>query len=213
MRQFKISDKLRNQEIDRLKSRKLQRNRLFVLLIGPSAIGKSTIISEMNKLSRPGLFEYVKPVTTRPNRPGETDKIHVSDQEFDLMEKAGKFVAVNKVYGFRYGAPLEGILSPLQRDNIPILDYILETVSALQRPEYDTLKFYIYPKSIEEWQDRINNIGRNVTDRLQIGTKELSSLAENGLVHPDIDVSIINAKGQPDQAALDIIETIDLVTK
>lgn len=213
MSEFRVSDSMRSQEIERVKQRDLTRDRLFVLLLGPSATGKSTIISEMNNQSRNCEFEYVKPIMTRPNRPGETDKVHVSDEEFDQLDQAGEFVVVNGLYGVRYGTPLKGILAPLQRGNVPILDYPLETVHALQRPEYDTLNFYIYPSSIEEWQGRVESSGRNTAGRLESGIRELGSLATSGLLHQDIDISIVNADGQADRAAADILDVINLATR
>lgn len=213
MSEFHISDNLRVQEFERLQQRNLCRDRLFVLLLGPSATGKSTIIAEMNDQSQDCKFEYVKPIMTRPNRPGETDKIHVSDQEFDLLDQADEFVVVNGLYGVRYGTPLKGILDPLQKGNVPILDYPLETVHALQRPEYDTLNFYIYPSSMEEWRGRIEASGRNTAGRLETGIRELGSLATNGLLHPDIDISIVNADGQADRAAAEILDLINLATR
>lgn len=213
MSEFRISEDKHRREIDRLKDRDLSSDRLFVLLLGPSATGKSTIIGEMNTQSEDRVFEYVKPCMTRPNRPGETDKNYVPDQEFDRLRRAGEFVVVNSLYGVRYGTPLHGILRPLQSGNIPVLDYPLETVHALQRPEYDTLNFYIYPSSTEEWHKRVENSGRDTAGRLEAGLRELGSLATNGLFHPDIDVSIINADGHADRAASDILEVIDLVTR
>lgn len=213
MSEFRISDSLHAQEVERVKDRNLSRDRLFVLLLGPSATGKSTIISELNDQSRDCEFEYVKPIMTRPNRPGETDKIHVSDQEFDMLDQAGEFVIVNGLYGVRYGTPLKAILEPLQRGNMPILDYPLETVGALQRPEYDTLKFYIYPSSMKEWQGRVEASGRNTSGRLESGVRELGLLAMSGLLHPNIDISIVNADGQADRAAAEILDVINLATR
>lgn len=210
---FRVSERLHSREIKRLKERGLSLDRLFVLLLGPSATGKSTIISEMNIQSLDYAFEYVKPIMTRPNRPGETDKIYVPDQEFDLLDQGGEFVAVNGLYGVRYGTPLQGILEPLQHGNVPILDYPLETVSALRRSEYDTLSFYIYPSSIEEWEERVESSGRNIDGRLEAGIRELGSLATCGLLHPDIDVSIVNADGCADQAAAYILDVINLVNR
>ncbi len=212
MSEFRISQVLRQNEIERAMERNLKRDRLFVLLLGPSAIGKSTIINEMNTQSREQKFEYVKPTMTRPNRLDETDKLSVSNAIFDELEISGEFVVVNRLYGVRYGTPLRGVLDPLQRGNTPILDYPLETVNALERPEYDILSFYVYPRSIEEWQLRIEHSGRNVADRLEAGKRELGSLAINGLIHPRIDVSIINPEGAANQAAKNILETIDQVT-
>jgi ribose 1,5-bisphosphokinase len=212
MSEFSFPTSHRQAEIGKTLRRELTKERLFVLLLGPSATGKSTIIEELNRQASDTYFEYVKPIVTRPNRPNETDKISVADSEFDAMEASGKFVVVNGLYGVRYGTPLEGILSPLSRGNMPILDYPLETVSALQRPEYDTLNFYIYPPSLEAWRGRIESSGRNTDGRLEAGTQELGSLAVAGFSHPDIDVSIVNAEGAASVAANDILDAIQQVT-
>lgn len=74
----------------------------FTLLLGPSTVGKSTLIRAMNAASG-DRFKYISPFTTRPLREGEQDKISVSDEEFDEMQLSGVFVYVNPLYGVRYG--------------------------------------------------------------------------------------------------------------
>lgn len=208
MSEFAFSPNHRQAEINETLRRNLTKSRLFVLLLGPSATGKSTLIQELNAQSTDNTFEYVKPIITRPNRPNETDKISVSDSEFDTMQAEGEFVVVNGLYGVRYGTPLEGIISPLSRGNTPILDYPLDTVRALQRPEYDTLNLYIYPPSLETWRGRIESSGRNLDGRLEAGTRELGLLAMADFNHPDIDVSIVNVEGAAAEAAHDILDVM-----
>ncbi|MCC7004960.1 hypothetical protein IT397_03530 [Candidatus Nomurabacteria bacterium] len=148
---------------------------------------------------------------TRANRPGETDKTSISDEEFCTLDTNGGFVVVNNLYGVRYGTPLRGILSPLTRGNVPILDYPLDTVESLKRPEYDTLKFYIYPPSIVSWRNRVESSERNDSGRLEAGTRELGSLAISGFIHPNIDISIINEDGAANVSAQQIIEVVEEV--
>lgn len=203
---------LRQAEINKTRQRNLSKERLFVLLLGPSATGKSTLIKELNIQTQDTKFDYVKPVITRPNRPNETDKVSVSDEAFDAMEKKGEFVVVNNLYGVRYGTPISEITSSLEKGDIPILDYPLETVAALQRPEYDTLNLYIYPPSIEVWRGRIESSGRNLDGRLEAGISELGSLALRGFSHAHIDVSVVNHEGSATETAKDILSVIDQVT-
>lgn len=211
MSEFAFSPSHRQAEINKTQQRNLTKSRLFVLLLGPSATGKSTLIQELNTQATDTTFEYVKPIITRPNRPNETDKISVSDSEFDTMQAQGEFVVVNGLYGVRYGTPLQGITSPLSRGNTPILDYPLDTVHALQRPEYDTLNLYIYPPSLETWRRRIESSGRNYQGRLEAGMKELGLLAMSDFIHPNIDISIVNAESAAAEAAHDIINVIHRV--
>ncbi len=150
---------------------------------------------------------------TRPNRPNEKDKISVNDQQFDEIDARNDFVVVNNLYGVRYGTPLSGILAPLKQGKTPILDYPLENVSALRRPEYDTLNFYVYPSSDNEWRARMEKAGRNAAGRLEAGMQELGQLAERGFTHPDIDFSIVNHENQAREAARFMLSIIDEVVR
>ncbi len=208
--EFAVTPEIRSAEIERVKDRNLSLDRLFVLLLGPSATGKSTIIEHLNRASALNQFVYVKPIMTRPNRPGETDKISVSSDEFDALEESGKFVVVNDLYTVRYGTPIEGILEPLRNGQTPILDYPIDTVTKLERDEYDTLKFYIYPGSVDEWSQRMEASGRNIDGRLERGLRELGSLAI-GAENPLIDISIVNSDGRAEQAAREILTVINEV--
>lgn len=211
MSEFFFSADHRQHEIDKMLERNLSRERLFVLLLGPSATGKSTIINTVNYYTEDKSFEYVKPFMTRQNRTDEVDKISISNFEFDAMNEEGDFVVVNKLYGVRYGTPLKGILEPLENGNIPILDYPLETVNALQRPEYDMLNVYVYPPSIDSWRRRVEAGARNSGGRLEAGVQELGMLAALGCMHENVDVSIVNEDNAPGVAAQDILSVIKRV--
>lgn len=72
----------------------------FLLLLGPSGTGKSTIIRELRQMDE--RFIYISPYITRPLRENETDKVHISDQEMDLRKENGEFLTINNLYGIRY---------------------------------------------------------------------------------------------------------------
>lgn len=110
---------------------------LFVLLLGPSSVGKSTLISALNEITD-DRFVYVNPYTTRDARIND-DKIAVADEEFDRLEQAGIFIQVNHLYGARYGPPLANIHTALTAGKIPVLDFPLDKIGELERPEYDLL--------------------------------------------------------------------------
>lgn len=89
----------------------------FLLLLGPSGVGKSTVIQELKALDE--RYIYISPYMTRELREGEKDKHSVTDAEFDQME----FVFVNEKYGVRYGTPKQPIVSALEANNFPVLDW------------------------------------------------------------------------------------------
>jgi len=213
MTEFCISKSQKEHEINLTKQRNLKLNRIFVLLLGPSATGKSTIIDELRSRNDGLPFEYIKPIMTRLNREGETNKISVSEAEFCRMKKLGRFVVVNNLYGVSYGTPLDSITESLDKGRIPILDYPLATVNLLKRPEYDTLNFYIYPPSINEWKKRMDDTGRNNNDRFQSGLRELDNLTGSNYCHENIDISIVNNTDSIEKVSDEIVQAIQAVTR
>ena len=95
---------------------------LFVLLLGPSGVGKSTIIKELAKELD---ITYVTPVMDRPSRPGETEKTSLAPEEFTKKEEAGEFLVVNHLYGSRYGTPRQTVEQILSARKIAVLDFPL----------------------------------------------------------------------------------------
>jgi hypothetical protein len=79
-----------------------------LLVIGPSASGKSTIV---DALARRGLLTVVPTWTTRPRRADEGDGSvnhrFVSDVEFDELEATGAFLGTVSLFGLphRYALP------------------------------------------------------------------------------------------------------------
>jgi guanylate kinase len=127
---------------------------------------------------------------------------------FDDFEISGGFVAVNALYGVKYGTPLAGIIDPLKEGKIPILDYPIQTVGKLRRPEYDLLSIYVYPSSTDELTRRSQSNGRDTNVRLEAGLDELEMLAGQNCTHPDIDISVVNADGGVDQAVTKIASAL-----
>jgi len=65
----------------------------FLLLLGVSGVGKSTIIEALRKIDN--RFVYISPYITRMLRDGEKDKIFVADSAMDETNKRGEFLVVN----------------------------------------------------------------------------------------------------------------------
>ena len=165
----------------------------FLLLLGASGVGKSTLIQELEKLD--SRFVYVSPYITRPLRKGEVEKVSVSRDAFNEMENTGKFISVNDLYGVRYGTPYEPIIDAVQRGKFPILDYPISDLETI-RGKLPGLVFavYVFPPSVEVLRERM--IGRE--ERFEESRREVESVRHDS---PDIEFSVINHEGETRKVA------------
>ena len=84
----------------------LDPNDLLFVLIGASAVGKSTLAE---RLCQAGIVEATPTRTTRKPRDGEMETSYdhhfVTDEEFDRLDSEGRFIDQRTFYGARYGLP------------------------------------------------------------------------------------------------------------
>ena len=103
----------------------LQTNKpLFVVISGPSGVGKDAIFSHMKYLARP--YHFAVTCTTRPKRPNEingTDYIFITDNEFTRMLDEGEFIENATVYGNQYGVPRTPLINAINNQQ----DIIIKT--------------------------------------------------------------------------------------
>lgn len=147
----------------------------FLLLLGPSGVGKSSIIEELLRLD--SRFIYISPFMTRSLREGEKNKISISGEEMDEKWNRGELLAINELYGIRYATPRLPIVRALTEGNFPVLDW------PISRIEVMTLAFpnqlcvmYISPPSVEALRQRLVKDGRDVDGyRLRSAREELEA--------------------------------------
>ncbi|MBI5365871.1 MAG: guanylate kinase [Planctomycetes bacterium] len=92
-------------------SRPAVRRGVFFLVIGPSGVGKNTLITKV--LRKHPDIRYLVTVTTRPRRPGERegDPYHfVTRQEFDQKIARGDLIEWKQIHsGEYYGCPRQPV--------------------------------------------------------------------------------------------------------
>jgi len=101
----------------------------FLLLLGPSGVGKSSIIEELLQLD--SRFVYISPFMTRALREGEKNKISISGEEMDKMWNRGELLVINELYGIRYATPRLPIVQALAQGNFPVLDWPISRIEAI----------------------------------------------------------------------------------
>ena len=94
---------------------------MLVLLVGPTAAGKTTLIKALRDHD-PSL-RLVRTVSTRQPRTSESDRQLVSDDEFRKMAENGQFKWVSHLFGRYYGTSAEDVgLATSSAEPIYIMD-------------------------------------------------------------------------------------------
>lgn len=162
----------------------------FLLLLGPSGTGKSTVIQKLKEID--SRFVYISPYIIRDLREGETDKISVTDAVMDEMNACGEFLVINELYGIRYATPHAPIVASLNSGNFPLLDWPVSRMGVMTTAFPDLLfAVYLVPPSEEVLKARIGKDERDTTgDRLKAALQELSEF-QSGAYNHLFDLSVI----------------------
>jgi len=132
----------------------------FLLLLGVSGVGKTTIIKELLKLD--DRFVYISPLITRPLRDGETDKVSVTVSQLQTAVDAGEILAVNDIYGVKYATPRQPITDAFRTECFPLLDWPIKRLDVMQEEFGDSLfRVYIEPPSVTELKRRLGQDSRD----------------------------------------------------
>lgn len=147
----------------------------FLLLLGPSGVGKSVIIDELCRLD--SRFVYISPYMTRSSREGETKKVSISGEQMDAMWNRGEILVINELYGIRYATPLLPIVEALASGNFPTLDWPISKIGVMTQTFPDQLHIvYILPPSIDVIRQRLAKDRRDTDGRrLQSAQEELDA--------------------------------------
>lgn len=148
---------------------------MILLLLGPSAAGKSTALRELLHID--SRFRPVEVLTTRPLRVGETEKRTVSEEELAGYEAAGKLLLLNRVYGVSYGTPLWGLEELLTQSLFPVIDWPISKVH-IMRGHFDgrVVSAYLEPPSLDELRRRLEGRDGVLGDRWEQAKQELVDL-------------------------------------
>ncbi|MCX6780397.1 MAG: hypothetical protein NT034_04470 [Candidatus Magasanikbacteria bacterium] len=173
----------------------------FLLLLGPSGVGKSAIIEELSKLD--DRFVYICPYMTRPLRTGETNKVAVSGSEMDEMWQHGKLLVVNELFGgIRYGTPRLPIEEALVIGKFPVLDWPIDRLEVMTTAFSGQLfVVYVSPPSLEVLRQRMGKDGRDADGaRFASAQKELQRFWALGYVG-NYDYEIVSQDGHVSEIA------------
>ncbi|MEV0338788.1 guanylate kinase [Nocardia sp. NPDC050713] len=161
----------------------------LVVLVGPSAVGKSTVV----RCVRERLPELVFSVsaTTRAPRPGEVDGLDyrfVSRDQFDAMIEAGELLEWADIHGGlqRSGTPAGPVREALNAGMNVLVEVDLEGARSVRKAMPEALLVFLAPPSWDELVSRLTSRGTEspevIERRLQTARTELAACDEFDIV-------------------------------
>lgn len=176
-----------------------------MVLVGPSAVGKSTVVRQVRTLL-PDLFFSVS-ATTRAPRPGEVDGrdyLFVDDDTFSAMSAAGDFLEEFEVHGMaRYGTPAGPVREALAA-GVPVLvevDLDGSRVIAERMPE--AYRVFLAPPSWEELVRRLTGRG---TESPEVIERRLTTARRELDARPEFDHILVN--DEVDRSARELVSLL-----
>lgn len=175
----------------------LPRAPLFVILSGPSGVGKDAVVQRMRTLRRP--YHFVVTATTRPRRPSERDGVDylfLDETTFAAMRDRDDLLEHSQVYGFWYGVPKAPIRQALQEGRDIIIKTDVQGVEKLRQVVTDTVAIFLAPPSMEELEHRLRTRKTEPEERL----RQRLETARHELEHAArFDYLVVNENGRLDE--------------
>lgn len=178
----------------------------FIVVSGPSGVGKGTIC---NRLIKELDAEYSVSYTTRSPREGEIDGVNynfVSKEEFEKMIQMGDLLEYNFYNGNYYGTSKSFVLDKINKGKNVFLEIDVNGAKNIRKIFSDALLIYIAPPSIEELKRRLVDRGTETIDKIN----ERLKIAESEMKQTDIyDYVVVN--DDLGKAYLEIKKIVDSV--
>lgn len=170
----------------------------LVLFIGPTCVGKTTVIQALREryFKDSGL---IVSFTTRPPRTemGEkngTGYFFVSEEEFLTMEKRGEFYeSVKRPTGY-YASSQKQVHDLLEMHPLVLGDLDIEGAKVVKEREPDSLMIFLSPDNMADLGVRLRN--RPIKEPEEKILARLKVAEEEILHQDDFDVKILNANNK-----------------
>ena len=171
----------------------------LVVLAGPSAVGKSTVVNRLRG-EVPNLYFSVS-MTTRAPRPGEidgTDYYFVSADDFQQRIDSGEMLEWADIHGGlqRSGTPAGPVREALEESRPVLVEVDLAGARNIKRLMPEAQSVFLAPPSWEILVERLTGRGTETADvierRLTTAREELDAQGEfdTVVVNDDVDQAV-----------------------
>lgn len=167
----------------------------LVVLAGPSAVGKSTVVSRLREVV-PSLYFSVS-MTTRSPRPGEVngrDYFFVTPEEFQEHIDNDEMLEWADIHGGlqRSGTPRQPVVNAVNAGRPVLVEVDLAGARSIRQSTPDAIHVFLAPPSWEDLVERLKGRGTETGDvvkrRLETARTELAAQDEFDIVVVNKDV-------------------------
>jgi len=175
---------------------------LFIVISGPSGVGKDAVLARMRESDRSP--EYIVTVTTRPQRAEEKDNIDyhfISAAQFQEMIEQEELLEWANVYGNMYGVPKQPIKQALERGQDTVVKVDIQGAATIKKLLPQAVLVFLMPSSMEELALRLKQRHtESIFDlalRMKTAEEEIKQLSQ-------FDYMVINKQGEFDRTVAQI---------
>ncbi len=165
-----------------------------VVLSGPSAVGKSTVVRCLRE--RVPDLHFSVSATTRAPRPGEVDGVDytfVSADEFQRLIDDGELLEWAEIHGGlqRSGTPARPVRDAIAAGRPVLIEVDLAGARAVKQAMPEVLTVFLAPPSWEALESR--HIGRG-TESAEVQARRLATARAELAAQDSFDVTVVNSQ-------------------
>ncbi|MGB2920583.1 MAG: guanylate kinase [Mycobacterium sp.] len=165
-----------------------------VVLSGPSAVGKSTVVRCLRE-RLPDLYFSVS-VTTRAPRPGEVDGVDysfVTDEQFQHLVDEDALLEWAEIHGglHRSGTPAAPVRAAAAAGRPVLIEVDLAGARAVKRAMPEATTVFLAPPSWEALESRLSKRG---TESPEVRARRLQTARTELAAQGDFDEVVVNSQ-------------------